>query len=225
MKFFQANMQTGILVLLVVLVAIVCVALFFTNKEVRNIKAGVVKSRHDITAIQTLLNDVGLTASGGHLEDNEGLIDQKGGPPQSRFMGMPGMPGMLGMPPNVAMFPPGMVPPELRPDANLENNGEHSTLSSSSATSTSSPKNDTPDHLPADTQAAPATLNLEKPADQKEPDVIPPEDVEVVDPENKSQKPQAKPPVKPQKKPAQQEEEESSEDESESDDDSGTDDE
>ena len=214
MKFFQANMQTGILVLLVVLVAIVCVALFFTNKEVRNIKAGVVKSRHDITAIQTLLNDVGLTASGGHLEDNKGLIDKKGGPPQSRFMGMP---------PNVAIFPPEMVPPELRPDANLENNGEHSPLSSPSATSTSSPKNDKPDPLPADTQAAPATLNLEKPADQKEPDVIPPEDVEVVDPENKSKKPQAKPPVKPQNKPAQQEEEESSEDESESDDDSGTD--
>ena len=216
MKFFQGNMQTGILVLLVVLVAIVCVALFFTNKEVRNIKAGVVKSRHDINAIQTLLNDVGLTASGGHLDD-ESLIDQKGGPPQSRFMGIPsGMP--QGMPANISMFPPGMVPPELRPEPTADDSEHSATLP------TSSPTSNAPEPLPADTTTTPATLNLEKPTDQKEPDVIPPEDVEVVNSENKDPtKVAEKSPVKSQQK--QEEEEESSEEETDSDEESETDDE
>ncbi len=203
MKFFQANMQTGILVLLVVLVTIVCVALFFTNKEVRNIKAGIVKSRHDITAIQTLLNDVGLTASGGHFEDNDGLHDEKEGLPQTSFMGIPGMPS------NVPIISPDMIPSELRPD------------------STMSSQNNIPEPVSSDTQSEPATLHLEKTTDQKEPDVIPPEDVEVINTEHKSHKPQEKSPVNPQKKPnqQQQEEESSSEDESDSDEDSESDDE
>ena len=64
MKFFQSNIQTSVLVLLVVLLAIVCVALFFTSKEVRHLKTSVVKNQHDIEALQNLLNDVGMKATG-----------------------------------------------------------------------------------------------------------------------------------------------------------------
>lgn len=71
MTFFKANLHTGILVLLVVLISIVCVALFFTNKEVRNLKTSIVKSRHDITAIQNMLNDIGLSASENIIVENE----------------------------------------------------------------------------------------------------------------------------------------------------------
>ena len=205
MTFFQANMQTGILVLLVILVAIVCVALFFTNKEVRNIKASIVKSRHDITAIQTLLNDVGLTASGGNFPESESLIDQKDCPQQSRFMGMP-----PGIPSNV-MFSPEMIPQEFRPDLKSEG-------SDKSVTSPKVVENNTPKPLPSDTNSEPATLNFKNPSEQKKQDLIPPEDVEVVDTENKTQtnpplKIQEKTEVKSQLNPVQ---EESSEEETDS---------
>lgn len=189
MKFFQANMQTGILVLLVILVGIVCVALFFTNKEVRNIKAGIVKSRHDISALQTLLNDVGLTASGGRLgpDDPDNLIDQhgRGSPPQSQF----GPPGSQGLPPGMEMFPPGMFPPGFDPSQLppiQEQNDGQSPRSDGSKGSEEVPEelkeNKNPEPLPANTESEPATLNLEKPEQpiEKKADVIPNEDVEEV---------------------------------------------
>ena len=48
-------MQTIILVLLVILISIICAALFFTNKEVRNLKNSVSKNYHDIAALHSLL--------------------------------------------------------------------------------------------------------------------------------------------------------------------------
>ena len=82
MKLFKSNMQTGILVLLVVLVSILCITLFFTNKEVRNIKASVVKNKHDINSLQSLLNDVGLTAIHSQTESNQ----SEDYPPTSQFV-------------------------------------------------------------------------------------------------------------------------------------------
>jgi len=186
-------MQTGILVLLVVLVGIVCVALFFTNKEVRNIKAGIVKSRHDISALQTLLNDVGLTASGGRLgpDDSDNLIDSRSNhrsPPRSQF----GPPGAQGLPPGMEMFPPGMFPPGFDPSQLPpipEQNGGQSPRSDGSKGPGSFPEeNINPEPLPANTESEPATLNLEKPEQSEQPgqpveqkaDVIPKEDVEEV---------------------------------------------
>ena len=99
MTFFQSNIQTGILVLLVILVGILCIALFFTNKEVRNIKVGFVKNIHDIEALQNLLDEVGLTAAGNNTDS---LIDNKN--PISSFNNMGGLhPSMFS-----GMFPPGM---------------------------------------------------------------------------------------------------------------------
>ena len=95
MTFFQSNIQTGILVLLVILVGILCIALFFTNKEVRNIKVGFVKNIHDIEALQNLLDEVGLN-------NTDSLIDNKN--PISSFNNMGGLhPSMFS-----GMFPPGM---------------------------------------------------------------------------------------------------------------------
>ena len=99
MTFFQSNIQTGILVLLVILVGILCIALFFTNKEVRNIKVGFVKNINDIEALQNLLDEVGLTAAGNNTDS---LIDNKN--PISSFNNMGGLhPSMFS-----GMFPPGM---------------------------------------------------------------------------------------------------------------------
>ena len=64
MNFFQSNIQTSVLVLIVILLCIVCITLFFTNKEVRNLKTSTVKNQHDIEALQTLLSDVGMKATG-----------------------------------------------------------------------------------------------------------------------------------------------------------------
>lgn len=242
MKFFQANMQTGILVLLVVLVAIVCVALFFTNKEVRNIKAGVVKSRHDIAALQNLLSEAGLAASGGRLgnpEDDE-MVDPRSreGPPRSQFMGPPGMP------PGMAMFPPGMFPPGVDP-SQLGPIPEQDEKSNGSGSPSS--LNDTnPEPLPANTEAEPAALNLEKPDDpviqevngptgSTGDNVIPIEDVEEVKAETKTEtktppkstsakanQPASKPAKKAQKT---QKVEESSDEDSDSDEESDSSDE
>ena len=55
MNIQSSNMQTIILVLLVILISIICAALFFTNKEVRNLKNSVSKNYHDIAAIHSLL--------------------------------------------------------------------------------------------------------------------------------------------------------------------------
>ena len=68
MKLFQSNIQTSVLVLLVILLGIVCVTLFFTNKEVRHLKTSVVKNQHDIEALQNLLSDVGMKATGSMNE-------------------------------------------------------------------------------------------------------------------------------------------------------------
>lgn len=163
MSFFQANMQTGILVLLIVLVAILCVALFFTNKEVRNIKTGFVKNKHDIVALQSLLNDVGLSASGG----NPDLINGQDEPTSS--FGPPFRPGDV--PPG--MFPPGMLPPGFVPTGKLSPINEEFEGSSLEGGS--------PEPLPADTESAPANLDLTKPQeDSVESGVIPSEDVEEV---------------------------------------------
>lgn len=174
MKLFQSNMQTGILVLLVILVGILCIALFFTNKEVRNIKEGVVKSRHDISALQTLLNDVGLTSSGERLglEDlPDNIIDKEhSGPPTSQFP-------LNRLPPNVNMFPPNMFPPGFNPLDTLdkkETNNPNKKVSEDIKV---------PSPLPANTDSEPATLNLENQIKQETKnvkDVIPSEDVEEV---------------------------------------------
>lgn len=55
MNIQASNMQTIILVLLVILISIICAALFFTNKEVRNLKNSVSKNYHDIAALHSLL--------------------------------------------------------------------------------------------------------------------------------------------------------------------------
>ena len=200
MKFFQANMQTGILVLLILLVSIVCVALFFTNKEVRNIKTDVVKSRHDITAIQTLLNDVGLSASGKILEDDEEFIDPQNNNPQSNFMNVPQ---------NISIFPPNMISPNSKPTMKQNNSGN----------TVESLKNNNPDPLPADTKSEPANLNLKETSEHKDNNVIPMEDVELVNSDNKSQES----PKKENTNTAQ--EDESSDDETDSDEESETDEE
>ena len=205
-------MQTGILVLLVILVGILCIALFFTNKEVRNIKTGVVKSRHDIAALQILLNDVGLTASGGRpeLKDAENIIDGSGHP-TSQFAGHK-------MPPNISMFPPGAFPPGVNPRVDSGEESEHSNQEQDKKS---------PSPVPANTEADPATLNLEKPDD-----VIPVEDVEEVKEQTPSVKSEAKqetPTKSPVKAPAKapvkpSEEEGSSEEESDSDEESSEED-
>lgn len=61
---FQSNMQTGIIVLAVVLLIIVCLALFFTHKQVRDMGMMVVKNRHDVQALQTILGEAGLGVMG-----------------------------------------------------------------------------------------------------------------------------------------------------------------
>jgi hypothetical protein len=62
MKLIQSNIQTGILVLLVIIVGIMCIALFVTNKEVRNLKIDTLRNRNDIEALQNMLTDVGMGA-------------------------------------------------------------------------------------------------------------------------------------------------------------------
>lgn len=57
MGFCNTNMQTGILVLLFVLVALSCFSLFFINREVRNLKLNSVKNKNDLQALQSLLGE------------------------------------------------------------------------------------------------------------------------------------------------------------------------
>lgn len=57
-------MQTGILVLGVILLIIVCGGLFITHKEVRDMKMNVIKNRHDIQAIQDMLGAAGMAVLG-----------------------------------------------------------------------------------------------------------------------------------------------------------------
>jgi hypothetical protein len=192
-------MQTGILVLLIVLVSIVCFSLFFTNKEVRNIKTDVVKSRHDITAIQTLLNNVGLSASGKILEDDEEFIDPQNNNPQSNFMNVPQ---------NISMFPPNMISPNSKPTMKQNNSGN----------TVESLKNNNPDPLPADTKSEPANLNLKETSEHKDNNVIPMEDVELVNSDNKSQE-------SPKKENTNTAQDSSSDDETDSDEESETDEE
>jgi hypothetical protein len=61
---FRSNMQTGILVLAVILLVIVCLALFFTHKEVRDMRMAVIKNRHDIQAVQGILGEAGMAILG-----------------------------------------------------------------------------------------------------------------------------------------------------------------
>ncbi len=173
MSFLQANMQTGILVLLVVLAAILCVTLFFTNKEVRNIKTGFVKNRHDISALQTLLSDVGLSATNRNPEEydefDNGLQDEQGYP-SSSFGGNPMM---------------GMVPPEHFPDNNQFNPEQPDQNGPLSPLSPIQEEFRSPDPSPANTvensSLTGAVLNLEKPVEVgSNPEVIPSEDVEQV---------------------------------------------
>ena len=51
-------MQTVILVLLILLVGVLSFALYITNKEVRHLKEGVVKTKHDMDAVHSLLTDL-----------------------------------------------------------------------------------------------------------------------------------------------------------------------
>lgn len=85
---FQDNMQTGILVLVVILLLILCVAFYFTHREVRDLRFAVSKNRHDIQAVQSLLSETGLAAIGEEQKEDS----FRGGAPVSRFP------------------PPGMIP-------------------------------------------------------------------------------------------------------------------
>jgi len=182
MSFFKANMQTGILVLLVILVGILCIAIFFTNKEVRNIKVDFVKSRHDITALQTLLNDIGLTAVGGRLDLEdlpENIIDRgNDGPPIEKFP-------INGLQSNVVMLPSKHYPSGFNSldtlDEKDEQEYENPDLKVSKENEDFAP-------LPANTDSEPAILNLENPVQQDAKDVIPAEDIdEVKEQESKKQ--------------------------------------
>ena len=58
-------MQTVILVLVIILIGILCVALFMTSRDVRNLKSTFLKCQSDLLALQDMLGDVGMSASGG----------------------------------------------------------------------------------------------------------------------------------------------------------------
>lgn len=118
LSLFRNNMQTGILVLVIVLLGIICLVLFYTHREVRDLRFVVSKNRHDVEAMQSLLNDVGgFAIKAPSREDGGELEDENGGPPGAGLGRLgPGPRGPVPagrFPPG--MFPPGMFPPGMAP--------------------------------------------------------------------------------------------------------------
>jgi hypothetical protein len=201
MTFFQSNIQTGILVLLVILVGILCIALFFTNKEVRNIKVGFVKNIHDIEALQNLLDEVGLTAAGNNTDN---LIDNKN--PISSFNNMGNLhPSMFN-----GMFPPGMEKKYMNIEEGNEDSDDTNDTEDIENTANTEDNTNTSNTNTSNTNTNTNTDNSNTNTDTVEPTIIvqvslPTSFPKVVN-DNKqpslAAKPSAKPAAKPSAKPA-----------------------
>jgi FtsZ-interacting cell division protein ZipA len=59
---FQSNMQTGILVLIVIMLILLCLSLFFLHRAVRDMQSTIIGNKHDIRALQGFMNDAGMAA-------------------------------------------------------------------------------------------------------------------------------------------------------------------
>lgn len=70
-------MQTGILVLGVILLIVLCLALFFTHREVRDMRLNMIKNRHDIQAIQGIMSEAGLAFFGPYGDISMVTSDEK----------------------------------------------------------------------------------------------------------------------------------------------------